>query len=237
MNKRRRPRRSNRDGDLDAQQTGLACRLLATCLETVLILAGIGVLVGIGIMAPRAAWAGSSTEVTLLLAMAFVATDIRPFTWLTQRADMTASWIFAYALILAGAPAMAIACHVLARGLSDISARKKILQAMHNMAAGVLAFGATWWLLAALELDQTLARGSSLNLSWFAAAVAGAVTMLLIYGVICGAGIAFDRGTPIRYGGPDPVVSTSSPAEPFSPSRRCLSWYWIVVSCLLRACS
>jgi len=161
----------------------------------VAILIALGLL-GTTITSVGIPWTGVSLEVTVLLAIGFVVTDFRPFSWLTQSADMTASWVFAYALLLAGAPATAIACHVLVRGISDFSVRKRVLRSLFNMSVGTLAFGSAWWILVTLGSDQTLAQGSTLDVMWLLVVAAGAVPVLLISGTFTGAMIALDQRTP-----------------------------------------
>ncbi|MGZ6912104.1 MAG: putative bifunctional diguanylate cyclase/phosphodiesterase [Acidimicrobiia bacterium] len=141
-----------------------------------------------GLDVPAMCWA---------FAACLLLTELRPVTWLRRGGpEVTASWTFAFALLLSAPLVLALGCLVVASLAGDLARRKPIARALFN--AGQLSLS-----LAAGAGTLALLTGSALqprqpSVGWVAAAALAAVVVFTVNGTLTGLALAQQTDRPIR---------------------------------------
>ncbi len=125
----------------------------------------------------------------LLLSCLFV-TELRPVSWIRKKsgAEVTASWTFAYALLLVGPAGLAIAGVCAASLTGDLLNRKPIGRALFNSAQLILSLALGGAVLTVVA--GSTVQPSNPSVAWVAAAIAAAFAIFASNGVLVGLVVA-----------------------------------------------
>ncbi len=141
---------------------------------------------------------GDHAPAFAVFAVLLLAAELRPMPSLTDDTELTASWAFAFTLLLIAPLAGALIAVGLAPLASDLHKRKRIDRTAFNVAQFVLslAFGAAVGSM--IDDLARVANGDSVSLRWLVAVFAACVAGFAANSVFISVAIAFNQGLPVQ---------------------------------------
>src|SRR3954471_22824494 len=135
---------------------------------------------------------GPDRAAFLALGSFLIVAELRPIPWFRngERGDLTASWTFAFAILLVAPLGGALAVTALATIVGELSQRKRIDRCAFNLGQVMLSLGASAAILHAAGLTGVLANGGRLSILWMVAVVLAATSVFFVNGVLCGVVLA-----------------------------------------------
>src|SRR5205814_5885991 len=129
---------------------------------------GVALLVVAVVSTSRDQLLGHDPAAFVALGSFLVLAELRPIPWFRngERGDLTASWTFAFAILLLAPLGGALAVTALATIVGEVSQRKRIDRCAFNLGQVMLSLGASAAVLHAVGLSGILANGGRLSVLW-----------------------------------------------------------------------
>ncbi len=171
--------------------------LVFRCFATLFTLAGMAGLVTAIVLAGKPIW-GPHPAAVALFALLVIVAELRPIPSLKDSTEVTASFMFGFALLLLAPPATGIAVMGFAALAPDLRDRKPLSRVLFNF--GQLTFCMTVAAVVGSLVDdlQSVSNGGDVTVRWLVAVV---VTCIVGYGanaLVIGSAIALLQSVPIR---------------------------------------
>src|SRR4051812_7474187 len=121
-----------------------------------------------------------------------VLAELRPIPWSRSgdSGDLTASWTFAFAILLLAPLGGALAATAFATLLGDLSQRKSVDRCAFNLGQVLLSLGGSAAILQLTGEANRLANGGKPSVTWMAAVLIAGATVFLLNGALCGVVLA-----------------------------------------------
>ena len=131
---------------------------------------------------------GRQPAAFLALAALLIVAELRPIPWSRSgdRSDLTASWTFAFAILLLAPLGGALLATAVATLIGDLSQRKPASRCFFNLGQVLLSLGGSAAVLHLTGEANRLAGGGGPTAAWMLAVTVAAATVFFLNGVLCG---------------------------------------------------
>lgn len=165
----------------------------------VVTLVGIAVSIEVRALTSHQSMFGPSVPTLVVLCVLLVMGEIRTLKWLKLHdgGEVTASWAFAFSLLILPAPTVAVIAMAGASIIGDLAHRKPLQRIAFNAGQTALSLSVAALVLIATGQLETLAAGGRLTPLWFVAIGLAGVAMFLTNSLLTCIALALHEGTKV----------------------------------------
>ncbi|MFN8020138.1 MAG: bifunctional diguanylate cyclase/phosphodiesterase [Acidimicrobiales bacterium] len=162
-------------------------------------IAGIAVSIAVRGLTVHQPLFGPSVPTLVVLCLLLVMGEVRTLKWLKLHdgGEVTASWAFAFALLILPAPTVAVIAMAGASVIGDLVHRKPLQRVAFNGGQTALSLSVAALVLIGTDELETLAHDHALTAVWFVAIALAGVAMFLTNSVLTCIALALHEGTKV----------------------------------------
>ncbi|MCB1001655.1 MAG: bifunctional diguanylate cyclase/phosphodiesterase [Acidimicrobiales bacterium] len=163
------------------------------------VLAGVGVSWQVRSLTDHLPLLGPSVPTLAVFVVLLVMGEVRTLKWLKLHdgGEVTASWAFAFAILIVPAPTAAVVAMAVASVVGDLSHRKPLQRVAFNAGQTALSLGIAASILVLAGELETLGGDGALGPLWFVAVSVSMVAMFLVNSVLTCVALALHEGTKV----------------------------------------